>query len=237
MSLTLTAEQFALIDTELTNGNLIAAIRTYRTFTGSDVTTAKQFVDARRAELRVTSPITFPRPTAPVQPDPAVMATITTVAESDLRSLWRVLKETENLLYGINYHVTLSANVASLPNDSLPVIETMATIHPKSKPGKAETTIVSIADFKSDVTDCLTYEGDSSSGPQFSPQNRLKLNEMLIPDLWREIAQFTPFEESDILSYNNDTGLPGYYVFWFFAYLIHCPSKRRCLILTGMSSD
>ncbi len=235
--MSLSAEQLAVIDAELANGSLIAAIREHRTFTGSDLTTAKHFVDARLAELRVNSPTTFPRPTAPVHPDPAVMATIATVAESDLRSLRRVLNDTEKLLYGMNYRVTLSANVASLPNYSLPIIETMATIHPKSKPGKAETTIVSIADFKSDVTDCLAYEGDSSSGPQFNSPNRLKLNEVLIPDLWREITQFTPFEESVILSYNNDTGLPGYYVFWFFAYLIHCPSKRRCLILTGMSSD
>lgn len=235
--MSLSAEQLTIIDTELTNGNLIAAIRAHRTFTGSDLTTAKQFVDARHAELRINSPNTSPPPLAPVRPDPAVMATIALVADHDLQALRRVLKETEKLLYGTNYRVTLSANVALLPTASLPVVETLATLYPKSKPGKAKTTVVSIADFKSDVTNCLTYEGDSSSGPQFSPQNRLKLDEVLIPDLWREIAQFTPFEESDILSYNNDTGLLGYYVFWFFAYLIHCPSKRRCLILTGMSSD
>lgn len=235
--MSLSAEQLAAIDGELTNGNLIAAIREHRAFTGADLATAKQFIDARHVELRVTKPTLFPQPIAPAQPDPIIMANITPVADREMRSLRGVLKEVEKLLYGLNYQVTLSANAASLPNDSLPVIETMATLYPDSDPCNAETAAASVANFKSDVTDFLTFEGDLSSGPQFTYQNRFKLNDQLIPDLWREIAQITPFEDSIIRSYNNDAGLPGYCVFWFFAYLIHSPSKGRCLVLTGMSSD
>jgi hypothetical protein len=233
----LSAEQLAAIDAELTNGNLIAAIRAYRGFTGSGLATAKRFIDARDAELRDTAPAAFLQPISPVQPDPAVMSTIIPVADRELQSLRRVLKQIEKLLYGFNYQVTLSANAASLPPGSIPVIETMVTLYPDSEPGNAETTAASIADFKSDVADCLTYEGDSSSGPQLSTRNRSRLNDQLIPDLWLEIAAITPFEGCSILSNNNDTGLPGYYVYWFFAYLIHCPANRRCLVLTGMSSD
>jgi len=235
--MSLSAEQLAAIDAELANGNLIAAIREHRAFTNSDLATAKRFIDARHAELRVAARSPFPRPIAPVEPDPAIMATITPIADRELRSLRRVLEQVEELLYGFNYQVTLSANAASLSHDALPVIETMTTLFPDSEPGNAETAATSIADFKSDVIDCLTYEGRLSSGPQFSDGSRSKLNDQLIPDVWREIDAITPIEACSILSYDSDTGLPGDNVFWFFAYLLHCPANGRCLVFAGMSSD
>jgi hypothetical protein len=40
-----------------------------------------------------------------------------------------------------------------------------------------------------------------------------------------------------LYSYSSDVGLPGYCVFWFFAYLIHCLETNRCVVITGMASD
>jgi hypothetical protein len=229
--------QLASIDTYLTSGNVIAAIREYRAFTGTDLAAAKQFVDERYAELRVTISTVFPQPIVSTSPDPAIMATIALVADRELAALRRVLDQIEKVLYGLNYQVTLSAKAVALPHHSLPVIETMATFYPKSKSGMAQTMAITVEELKSGVIDCLTYEGDSSSGPQFCDLNRLRLNDLLIPDMWSEISAITPIEECTILSYNDDTGLPGFYVFWFFAFLLHCPANGRCLVITGMSSD
>lgn len=235
--MSLTFEQLAAIDAELTCGHLLVAVRDYRDFTGSDLTTAKLFVDSRHAVLLATVPNAFRQPIAPKQPDEAIMATIRPISDRELRSLRDVLKKTEKLLYGFNYQVTLSANAASLPYATLPVIETMKILYPDSDPGSSGWTEIALADFNSDIIECLAYEGDSSSGPQFSDRRRMQLSDQLIPDLWLEMAAICPLDESTILSYNSDSGLPGYHTFWFFAYLIHCSSKGRCLIVTGMSSD
>jgi hypothetical protein len=229
--------QLASIDTDLTSGNVIAAIREYRAFTGADLATAKQFVDKRYAELRVTMSTEFPSPIVPILPDPAIMATIALVADRDLAALRRVLDQIEKVLYGLNYQVTLSAKAVALSNHSLPIVETMTLLYPDSKPSIAEMMAITVEELQSDVIDCLTYEGDSSSGPQFCDLNRLRLNDLLIPAMWREISAITPIEKCTILSYNDDTGLPGFYVFWFFACLLHCSANGRCLLITGMSSD
>jgi hypothetical protein len=233
----LSDEQLAFIDNALNGGNLIAAIREYRRFTGSDLAAAKQFVDSRQTELLNTHSNASPMQLAPRQPDPAIKSTIKPVSDLELRPLRYILSEIETLLYGINYQVTLSANAARLPHAILPVIETMMTLYPGSEPESSDTKAASVNELKAVVTDCLQYEGDSSSGPEFNNRKRTRLNDNLLPDLWAAVNAILPLKECNIISYSSDVGIPGYPVYWFFAYLIHCSKCGRCLVLAGTSSD
>ena len=113
----------------------------------------------------------------------------------------------------------------------------MAVLYPASTPHEATIVPVGPEALVTDVTECLTYDGDASSGPQFTGERIEQLTGKLIPNYWRQLGALVPLESSSFFSYSSYVGLPGYYVFWFFAYLIHHSDTRRCVVITGMSSD
>jgi hypothetical protein len=235
--MSLTEIQRDTIDAAIVNGNVIEAVRNHRAYTGSDLAAAKQFVDARHSQLLADCPQRFPSPIPPTVPNPAITDQIVVASNGHLKSVNRLLNKIEKALYGLNYEATLSARVAELPSTNLPAVETIAKLYPDAEPAPDKFSHVTLNELKSDITERLTYEGDIGSGPQFTVKRRTHLTSELIPQLWTELDALTPLEESACVSYNCDIGLPGYYVFWSFAFLIHCPQSNRCSVITGMSSD
>jgi hypothetical protein len=179
----------------------------------------------------------FPVTASPPTPDAQILQQIALVSERDLFNLRSTLKQIENLLYGNNYAVALSVNAATLKMSDLPFNELMLVLYPKSTPHNATILPVCPEELMADVTGCLLYEGDNSSGPQLSDRRLKTLSETLLPEFWRQLGALSPLQSSSIYSYSSDMGLPGYFVFWFFAYLIHYSDTNRCVAITGMSSD
>ena len=60
MSAELNKQQWDQVDSELAGGRKIQAIKLHREFTGSDLRTAKDAVEARLAELRIQDPQKYP---------------------------------------------------------------------------------------------------------------------------------------------------------------------------------
>ncbi len=233
----LSAKRIATIDEQLFAGNVIAAIRDYRSFTGAQLVDAKRFIDRRLEQLRKEQPSRFPVPASPSALDPQILQQIEPLGEPDLVPIRSTLTQIEKLLYGYNYAITLSVNAATLPVSNLPIKELMTVFYPESTPHNAKILPVGSEALVNDVTECLTYDGDASAGPQFTGERIEQLTGTLIPNYWRQVGALAPLESSSIFSYSSDVGLPGYYVFWFFAYLIHHSDAGRCVVITGMSSD
>ena len=63
------------------------------------------------------------------------------------------------------------------------------------------------------------------------------MEQELLPAFWRELAALIAYDEAELHEYPDETGLPGYRVFWFFAYVLHDRTRRRCVVITGSSSD
>jgi len=232
--MSLTKLQRDTVDTAIVNGNVIEAMRIHRAYTGSGLAAAKQFVESRHSQLLTDSPQAFPSPTIPSL---AIIEQIAATSKGKLKSVNRLLNQIEKTLYGLNYQAKLSVRVAQLPSGTLPPVETIAKLYPDAEPNPDKFSHVTLDELKSNITDRLTYEGDVGSGPQFSVKRRTQLTSQLIPQFWSELDALTPLQDSVCVSYNCDIGLPGCYVFWFFAFLIHCPQNDRCQVITGMSSD
>ena len=233
----LSAEQLAAIDAQLIAGDIIAAIREVRGFTGAQLREANSFVDGRLEWLRKVLPSRFASGATPSTPDPNILRQIELLPDHQLTDFRSALKQIEQLLYGFNYAVTLSVNAVTVPFIDLPINELMLSVYPASTPHLAIVLPIRAAELVTNVTTCLTYAGTQSSGPQFTADRLKKLSETLLPDYWRQLSALTPLDSSRIYTYGSDTGLPGYYVYWFFAYLVHYPNANRCVVITGMSCD
>jgi hypothetical protein len=233
----LSASQLVAIDEQLFAGDMIAAIRDHRRFTSAQLVDAKAFIDLRLEQLRRDQPSRFPITLSPPTLNPQVLQQIVPFLERDLGTFRSTLRQIEKLLYGINYAVTLSVSAAKLPTSDLPVNEMMSVLYPESTPHSATILPVRSEELVTDVTECLTYNGDASSGPQFTAKRFEQLSKILIPSFWQQLSDLAPLESSTIFSYSSDAGLPGYNVFWFFAYLVHHSDPSRCIVITGMSSD
>jgi hypothetical protein len=159
------------------------------------------------------------------------------VDEAKVQPVSKRLRQLEQLLSGLNYEVTLEVKALELPGAELHLSEVMRKCYPRSEPQAAKVTGVSAGELKTEVDACLTYEGDEHAGPRFTPARRTKLEQELLPAFWRELAELIAYEEAELHSYGNETGLPGYPVFWFFAFALHDRSQRRCVVITGSSSD
>ncbi len=221
----LNTEQIDAIDEQLIAGNIIAAIREHRRFTGSELGDAKRYVGNRLKQLQKEWLLDVPRASPPQGLLPEVLGQIKPLPESDLHSFRSTLNQIEKMLYGWNYAVSLSVSGAMLPvMPELPINELMLVLYPESTPQSAKTSLVSLEELTAYVNQCLTCEGSYSA-------------EALLPEYWRQLNALVPIDSSSIYSYGSDVGLPGDYVFWFFAYLIYNSNANRCVVITGMASD
>lgn len=91
----------------------------------------------------------------------------------------------EEILYGYNYAVSLSVNAATLPTSELPIKEVMSVFYPDSTPHDSTILPVRPEELVKDVTECLTYDGDYSAGPQFTEERFQQLSRILVPNYWR----------------------------------------------------
>ncbi|WP_143195230.1 hypothetical protein [Archangium sp. Cb G35] len=236
----LTEQQMDEVDAMLLTGNLIAAITIVRGHTGWELGRAKDFVEARLVHLRQAHAEHFRRLDAPpprLFVDSTLMGQLHGVGHANVRPVSEVLRRLEQLVAGYNYSVTLDVKALDLPGEELPLIEVMRTCYPESRPHLSKVRRVSLEELKTDVDACLRYEGDESSGPRFTAARREKLERELLPAFWRALAELIPYEEAELHDYPDETGLPGYSVYWFFAYVLHDRMRRRCVVITGSSSD
>lgn len=229
--------ELEVIDAYLFAEQMIVAIRELRRFTGADLSEAKSFIDDRLQLLHAECPDRFPKKPETLDLDPTIMAKIQVVPDHDLHALRSTMEKIEKTLFGRNYVVTLAVGAVTVPMSEFPVAEVMRTLYPETTPHETAVQAVQPDQLITNVTRFLASEGDEGAGPQFTPIRRNQLNDNLIPEYWRQLNALSPLESSILISYNGDTGLPGYFVFWFFAYLIHDAEKSRCVVITGMASD
>ncbi|MCY1081564.1 hypothetical protein [Archangium lansingense] len=159
------------------------------------------------------------------------------VDKAKVRPVSKVLRQLERLVSGFNYSITLDVKALDLPGAELPLNEVMLACYPESQPHLVHVRQVSLEEMKTDVDSCLRYEGDEAAGPQFTAARREKLEQELLPAFWRGLAELIPYPEAELHSYPDERGLPGYVVFWSFAYVLHHRAQRRCVVITGSSSD
>ncbi|MDY7227623.1 hypothetical protein [Hyalangium rubrum] len=150
----------------------------------------------------------------------------------------KVLRRIERLLAGgLNYVVTLDVKVLEPSGEELSWPEVVRRCYPESEPHTAKVRQVPLEEMKAEIDSSLGYEGDEGAGPRLTAAKRKQLGEELLPAFWSELEALLSLRDTDIYEYPSDKGLPGYTVFWFYAYVLHDRKQGRWIVLMGSSSD
>lgn len=80
MKQNITSDQLSQIDTLLYGGNMIAAIKLYRTFTHCELADAKRFAETRTSELKQIDPSRFPNQSTGCMPLIMIFAVLSGIA-------------------------------------------------------------------------------------------------------------------------------------------------------------
>lgn len=145
-----------------------------------------------------------------------------------------ILERLEHLMYGYNYQVTLGLKTF----DECSTIEDFKRNLKKefadSQPDKIQLIEMTHADFWEEIEFALNFRGDKTAGLELNKKEELILQE--------EQKKYIDFLKSNIgsttkvFSYPDETGIPGYPVYWDFRFLTMTVDKK-CLFIYGAASD
>ncbi len=137
-------------------------------------------------------------------------------------------------MYGYNYEVCfgveLFENCASYDVFKTNLKESF----PKSNPETTTPIQFDKSFFWEEIEYGLNYRGDNSAGLILKETDKPKVEELQ----QKYVAFLKEFitESTEILSYPNDVGLPGYPVFWDYRFILF-NEKDQCLFIYGSASD
>lgn len=143
------------------------------------------------------------------------------------------LQEMMRFLAGADYSVRLEANVFRVPGAELPLADVVLLAYPEARPHEARTTSISVEDEAELLDDCLSLRWLSPR----EQQSKARREQWMRDEFWRLLAGCVNYSNAQVISYNGTHGLPGYWVFWNFALLIHNPAQQKCVFLFGYACD
>lgn len=154
-----------------------------------------------------------------------------TVPHPEIKPLLRRL---QRLMYGYNYEVTLGVTVFDACSSTEDFKANLKKEFPKSQPDKVQLVEMAAADLWETIQAAFDYRGDAGAG--------LKLSEEKESNLKEEQKKYFGFLKSylgpgtKVFNYPDETGIPGYPVYWDFRFLVMTPDKK-CLFIYGSASD
>jgi hypothetical protein len=146
-----------------------------------------------------------------------------------------LLRQTPKLMYGLNYEVTLGIEIFDSCFSLSDVNNAIKRTFSNSNLEEIEPVAVSVEDFWKDINDKFDYRGNDNG-------SYLKLNEQQERELKRKQNEIKHFvaqyivNSTKVYSYPFLEGIPGYPVFWEFAFAL-LNVDGNCVFFFGSSSD
>lgn len=158
------------------------------------------------------------------------------VQSAEIAAFDDYLKSLRSVLAGWNYVTHFEAKYFRLAGDYLPIKEIMLLAYPASKPDEARIMQWPVETMIEEVNPCLSVPWYAKEGHSETDTDTAAVASRRT-DFWRHLQNCIDYDLADVYSYGSEVGLPGYHVFWRFAWLIHSPAQKRCVFLYGVSSD
>lgn len=152
-----------------------------------------------------------------------------------MKSIKDILSEFEKLLYGYNYECHFRFEHIAESTDIIKVRDKInSTFNLEDWQKTQELIPISYNDFKTDVTEKLSYRGDNAAGHglDFSEPQEKQFFENLT-NLWSEIEKIVDPNSADIYIHVEIYT----WIFWGFCFLIICKDTNQTYLFEGISSD
>ncbi|MDB5181855.1 MAG: hypothetical protein JWP13_618 [Candidatus Saccharibacteria bacterium] len=143
---------------------------------------------------------------------------------------WQLARQMYGHNYAPSFGVIKIASAQSLED----VQQEIKKQYEKSKPGDASYEITDSNAMLKQVQNCFDYRGDQGAGLELTSEQETSLKETQ-QDFVSKICDFVS-DSSIIYSTSIEEGLPIYYTFWHFAFVILNP-EGESLFLFGAASD
>ena len=160
--------------------------------------------------------------------------TLTKRSYMTLEDLQTTLYRLEKVMYGYNYEVTYGVDLFENCSTEEEFKARLKQSYPQSKPEGVPLIPLTADDFWEEINFGLIYRGDRSAGLQLDENGQ-----KIFDELQRQYKDFIYQHidhEAKLYSYPDDTGIPGYPVFWDYRLVIQSPFNRY-LFIYASSSD
>jgi len=154
-----------------------------------------------------------------------------TISFDDLNA---VLRKLQRVLRGNNYVVTLGVEVFNNCDHLEEVKLRIKNTFPHSKPESVVPVPMTQDEFWEDIENGLEYRGDESAGLRLSESGLRKFSTLKLEYINFLRDRIEP--DSGIYAYPDESGIPGYPVWWDFRYIILSPGSDA-LFVYGSASD
>lgn len=144
-----------------------------------------------------------------------------------------VLAQLEHILYGYNYQVTLGVELFENCQDMNSFKDALKARLPDTRPHAVSPVPISEADFLEEIELGLTYRGDEHAGLKLTPKKQEKFDQLQKD--YKDFLSSYIHPETKFYIYPDETGIPGYPVFWDYRFII--ASGGTFLLVYGSSSD
>lgn len=137
-------------------------------------------------------------------------------------------------MYGYNYEVHFGIELFDDCKTYQEFSVRLKSRFPTSRPEKIEPIIFDLKSFWEEINYGLQYRGDNSSGLILTNQKQVEVEaeQKVYTDFLREFIS----DNSQIFTYPDETGIPGYPVFWEYRFIVF-NDRNQCLFIYGSSSD
>ena len=137
-------------------------------------------------------------------------------------------------MYGHNYQVTFGVDIFDNCITTDDFKKKLKQTYPTSRPESIDLIQFNKTDFWEEIDYGMTYRGDNTAGLKLSSKKEEQLvTEQLSYKTF--IDQFIS-DKTEIYSYPDEEGIPGYAVYWKFAFFV-INVDRPSLFIYGSASD
>jgi hypothetical protein len=156
------------------------------------------------------------------------------IAMIELQKVKTYLNKLEEFMYGHNYEIVLGIEVFDNCASYVAFAERLKILFPDATPEDHNPVSCDLENVVVAISAGLDYCGDTGAGPA--------LNETLIEEVKEYKANYLGFIHnfaagvSTAFSYPDETGIPGYPVWWDYRFII-INDKKECLFTYGAASD
>ena len=154
-----------------------------------------------------------------------------TISVKDLNTVLEKLQQAHN---GKNYQASFGIEIFNNCQTLQEVKSGLKDKFPHSKPESIVPVPITEDEFWKEIEYALEYRGDESHGIQFSEAELKKY--FLLKEAYTNFLRASIEPDSEFYSYPDETGIPGYPVFWDFR-LIILTKGANALFVYGSASD
>ncbi len=148
------------------------------------------------------------------------------------------IKETidrlQHLIYGYNYQVTYGIDDFDLCDTLDVLINKLKEMYSDSVPNETALILFSTKDFWEEVDFGLTYRGDHTSGLILTVEKESQL--LIEQKKYKAFIETYVSGSTKIYNYSDSIGIPGYIVWWGYAFLL-LNNDRPSLFIYASASD